>query len=231
MPIMSTGQRKRLTIRTVFPESELMTIPFAFVSIAIAQVACDMASVLSFILYSVVLKRFAQSIFFSVYNAISAMFLTAATGYFPEADSPESIIADEPSQTAFATSEISALVGRGFCIIDSSISVAVMTLFPRSLHFLIRYFWMAGTSTNGISTPKSPLATMIPSAISQSSSMFSTPERFSILAIISISEPPFSFKKFLRSSKSCFVETKDAATKSTSFLIPKSKSFLSCSLR
>ena len=59
MPIMSTGQRKRLTIRTVFPESELMTIPFAFVSIAIAQVACDMASVLSFILYSVVLKRFA----------------------------------------------------------------------------------------------------------------------------------------------------------------------------
>ena len=114
---------------------------------------------------------------------------------------------------------------------DSSISVAVITLFPRSLHFLIRYFCMDGTSTKGISTPKSPLATIIPSAISQSSSMLSTPERFSILAIISISEPPFSFKKFLMSSKSCFVETKDAATKSTSFFIPKSKSFLSCSLK
>ena len=49
----------------------------------------------------------------------------------------ESITADEPSYTAFATSDISALVGRGFSIIDSSISVAVMTRFPRSLHFLI----------------------------------------------------------------------------------------------
>ena len=59
IPIISTGQRKRLTIRTVFPERELMTIPFAFVSIAIAHVAWEMASVLSLILYSVVLKRLA----------------------------------------------------------------------------------------------------------------------------------------------------------------------------
>ena len=35
--------------------------------------------------------------------------------------SPESMIADVPSYIAFATSVISALVGRGFVIIDSSI--------------------------------------------------------------------------------------------------------------
>ena len=39
IPIISTGGLKRLTIRTVIPESELITIPFALVSIAIAQVA------------------------------------------------------------------------------------------------------------------------------------------------------------------------------------------------
>ena len=35
------------------------------------------------------------------------------TGYFPAAVSPDSIIALVPSYTALATSEISALVGRG----------------------------------------------------------------------------------------------------------------------
>ena len=48
----------------------------------------------------------------------------------PYGDSPESIMADVPSKTALATSVISARVGVGLVIIDSSIWVAVMTIFP-----------------------------------------------------------------------------------------------------
>ena len=55
---------------------------------------------------------------------------TARRGYFPTAVSPESITAEVPSNTAFATSEISARVGVGFSIMDSSIWVAVMTILP-----------------------------------------------------------------------------------------------------
>ena len=48
----------------------------------------------------------------------------------PAAVSPESIMADVPSKTALATSVISARVGVGLVIIDSSIWVAVMTILP-----------------------------------------------------------------------------------------------------
>ena len=106
-----------------------------------------------------------------------------------------------------------------------------MTLFPKLLHFVIKNFWIGGTSSKGISTPKSPLATMIPSHTSHISSMLSTPLLFSILAMISIFFPPFSFKKLRRSTTSCFLDTKEAATKSTSFLIPNNISDLSISLR
>ncbi len=52
-------------------------------------------------------------------------------GYCPRAVSPESISASLPSSTALATSEASARVGRGFCVMDSSICVAVITGTPR----------------------------------------------------------------------------------------------------
>ena len=55
---------------------------------------------------------------------------TARSGYFPIAVSPESMTALVPSNTAFATSEISALVGLGCSIMDSSICVAVTTILP-----------------------------------------------------------------------------------------------------
>ena len=45
-------------------------------------------------------------------------------------DLPESMTAEGPTQTALAASEISARVGRGLWIIDSSISVAVITRLP-----------------------------------------------------------------------------------------------------
>src|ERR1041385_4622415 len=54
---------------------------------------------------------------------------TASTGYFPMEVSPESITTSVPSRTAFATSVTSARVGTGLSVIDSSIWVAVITIF------------------------------------------------------------------------------------------------------
>ena len=122
-------------------------------------------------------------------------------------------------------------MGREFFIIDSSISVAVITRLPRRRHFLIRYFCTVGTSTKGISTPRSPLATITPSATLQMESILSTPARFSIFAIISMSAPPLSSRNFLTARISSSQETKDAATKSISFSMPKRRSALSCSPR
>ena len=46
-----------------------------------------------------------------------------------------------------------------------------------------------------------------------------------------MSSPPLARRKALRSARSCLRDTKDAATKSTSFSMPKSRSLLSCSLK
>ena len=93
---------------------------------------------------------------------------------------------------AFATSETSALVGLGFLIIESSICVAVITGFPATEHFSIIFFCIKGNFAASISTPISPLATMIPSLASMISSILSIPSWFSIFEIIWIVEP-FSF--------------------------------------
>ena len=61
-----------------------------------------------------------------------AMVATDSTGYLPEAVSAESIRASVPSKIALATSVASALVGRWWFTIDSSIWVAVMTVRPLS---------------------------------------------------------------------------------------------------
>ena len=76
----------------------------------------------------------------SVEIAILAIISTDLSGYFPAAVSPESITALVPSIIAFATSITSALVGLGFLIIESSICVAVIEIFPASLHFFMSSF-------------------------------------------------------------------------------------------
>ena len=117
----------------------------------------------------------------------------------------------------------SARVGRGLWIIESNIWVAVTTILPRLIHFSIICFWMIGTSSNGTSTPKSPRATMIPSATSKISSTFLTPCILSILAMIFICPPCSS--KILRISKiSCAVRVNDAAQYSNPISHPKIKS-------
>ncbi len=63
-------------------------------------------------------------------QAVRACVCVTCTGKFPAAVSPESMTQSEPSSTALATSVASALVGRGFFTMDSSIWVAVITGFP-----------------------------------------------------------------------------------------------------
>ena len=103
----------------------------------------------------------------STARAIRSMYATASTGYSPTAVSPESITADVPSRIAFATSLASARVGSGWCTIDSSICVAVITGFPRSSAFRMIRFWISGTSAGPISTPRSPRATITASRLGE----------------------------------------------------------------
>ena len=86
---------------------------------------------------------------------MDAIVLSASTGYFPAAVSPDSITASQPSYTEEATSLTSALVGRGLRIILSNICVAVITGRPMDLHSWIISFWyfnaqIAARHHNGI---------------------------------------------------------------------------------
>ena len=85
---------------------------------------------------------------------------TASTGYCPAADSADSITASAPSKIAVATSDTSARVGTGLVIIDSSICVATTTGLPARRAARVICFWMPGTFSSGISTPRSPRATI-----------------------------------------------------------------------
>ena len=91
------------------------------------------------------------------------MISTDSRGYAPAAVSPLSMTQSVPSRTAFATSVASARVGLGAAIMESSICVAVMTGFPARFAFLIIIFWTQKMRSRGISIPRSPRATMIPS--------------------------------------------------------------------
>ena len=123
-------------------------------------------------------------------NNLNTLCMTrsASSGYSPFAVSPDSITQSAPSSTAFATSEPknkpsiiiiryaferrpSARVGRGLCVMLSSICVAQMIGFPMRLHFEIIIFCARNTFSDGISMPRSPRATIIPSAASMIESM------------------------------------------------------------
>ena len=101
--------------------------------------------------------------------------------------------ASAPSKTAVATSEASARVGDGVSIIDSSICVATMTGLPACLHLRIISFCMPGTSSGANSTPKSPLATIIPSQASIISFNSFKADGFSIFAITPALSPIYFF--------------------------------------
>src|SRR3990172_1020014 len=166
----------------------------------------------------------------SVAWAILFIMATAPAGYFPTAVSPDNIIASVPSTIALATSEASARVGLGCCIIDSSIWVAVITGIVSSLHRLMISFWMIGTCSREISTPRSPLATIIPSATFNISSKFSMASGFSIFAMTGIEARSRLMISFTERTSSA-VLIKEMATKSTPSAIPVARSSLSLSVR
>mmetsp|Transcript_52254 Transcript_52254/g.155929 ORF Transcript_52254/g.155929 Transcript_52254/m.155929 type:complete len:201 (-) Transcript_52254:150-752(-) len=128
--------------------------------------------------------------------------------------------ASVPSSTAFATSLASARVGRGALHMDSSICVAVITGLPTRLQCAIIIFCATKTFSGGISMPRSPRATMMPSLASAMAAKFLTPASFSILEIILMLRPrrPRVSRMNFTSSAVC---TKDAATKSTPWATPK----------
>ena len=107
---------------------------------------------------------------------------TAPAGSWPTAVSSDSITASVPSSTAFATSVTSARVGSGLVTIDTSICVAVITGRPARLAARMMRFCVAGTRSIGISTPRSPRATMIASAAATIASSRSSACCFSIFA-------------------------------------------------
>ena len=108
---------------------------------------------------------------------------TASTGYLPAADSAESMMASAPSNTAVATSETSARVGTGLLTIDSSICVATTTGLPARRVRRVICFCTPGTFSSGISTPRSPRATISASTRSRISPSRVTACGFSIFAI------------------------------------------------
>mmetsp|Transcript_1717 Transcript_1717/g.6613 ORF Transcript_1717/g.6613 Transcript_1717/m.6613 type:complete len:313 (+) Transcript_1717:348-1286(+) len=118
----------------------------------------------------------------SVVSQISRCVLTARSGYLPAADSPDNMTASALSTTAFVTSATSARVGRGFLAIESSICVATMTGLPLWRHASTMSFCHCTTSTRGTSTPRSPRATISPSAASTISPRLRKASTDSILA-------------------------------------------------
>ena len=120
------------------------------------------------------------------------------------------MIASAPSNTAVATSDTSARVGTGEVIIDSSICVATTTGLPSLRAMRVSVFWMPGTRSSGISTPRSPRATMKASATSRISSSRTTACGFSILAMTSARPSAIA----LTSTTSSGRWTKDSAIQS-----------------
>ena len=143
-----------------------------------------------------------------------ASMATDSTGYLPMADSPESMTQSVPSRIALATSVASALVGRRWVVMDSSIWVAVITGFPFRLARCMRCFWAKAICSMGISTPRSPRAIMMPSAASRMLSKLSLALDRSILAMMN-GLCPIALAARRTASISFSLSTKDWLTAST----------------
>ncbi len=82
--------------------------------------------------------------------------------------------------------KLSALVGLGFPTIDSNICVAQITGFPATLHFEIIIFYAKNTFSVGISIPRSPLATIMPSASAMIASILNYNRRIYLCPIFNV---------------------------------------------
>ena len=109
----------------------------------------------------------------------------------------------------------------------SSIWVATTTGLPAFLHSLIIVFCTEGTFSRGNSTPRSPLAIIIPSASAMISLMFFSADGFSIFAITEAFEPTSFFNSLTLST----VWIKDRAIQSAPISNALFKSLLSFDVR
>ena len=109
--------------------------------------------------------------------------------------------------------------------------MAIIIGFLACLALLTRSFCFKGTSSAGISKPKSPLATIIPSATFIIPFMFSIASGFSILAIIGILCSECFSINFSNCLTSFFVLTNDKAIQSKLFSIANNASSLSFFVR
>lgn len=131
--------------------------------------------------------RFSSLHHFSILRLTLLRTANAFSGYWPMADSPESISASARCLTASETSATSALVGVGYSIIDSSSWEATMTGLFNCLQTCTIVCWAAGTCSSGIWAPKSPLATIAPSDAWMISSKFFKESILSIFAMTAMS--------------------------------------------
>src|SRR5438105_1415546 len=123
---MGTPQFRRDIHSAVEPDSvsEAMAFTLRWYAVKSAAMAMDWSTRLN--TRSRKSRSRATAWDFSASTQMRFMAATVSTGYWPEADSADSITASVPSSTALATSETSARVGTGLAIIDSIICVAVM---------------------------------------------------------------------------------------------------------
>ncbi len=99
-----------------------------------------------------------------------------------------------------------------------------MTTFPCALVASMQRFWMSGTFSAPSSTPRSPRATMMPSAASMIASRQSIASGFSILAMIGMCLPSLRVASLTASSTSAGWRTNDSAMKSTPTSRPTKRS-------
>ena len=124
------------------------------------------------------------------------------------------MMASASSNTALAMSVTSARVGIGASIMLSSMCVATITGLPRRRQVLTMRRWTMGNSKYGISIPKSPRATMMPSAPRTMDSKFNRACWSSILAMTN-GCGLFSPNNSRSCKRSRASRTKDSAMKST----------------
>ena len=110
-----------------------------------------------------------------------------------------------------------------------SIWVAIEEFLAAMLAFFTISFCTIGTRSIGISTPRSPRATITASTSPRISFKFSIPSDFSNLAMILAVQPMVSMYDLAKSTSST-VRTKDIAIQSTSCSRPNFKANLSSSV-
>src|ERR1700683_3064813 len=125
MAMMGHCGRSRATRKPVEPDEVQQTMEARSSVSATCRAAAAMASALvasGSVCSTCNDDRYVVSL--STCSAIRFIVATASTGYWPAADSADSMTASAPSNMAVATSETSARVGTGLAIMDSSIWVA-----------------------------------------------------------------------------------------------------------